>query len=133
MLDDEGTGLVSIDHARQASLTSFAELWAKNLVEQEWLAGGEKMQERFPLGQVVATPGALALLAEHKLLPQTFIERHACGDWGTLNEFDRQQNEEALAEGNRLFSRYEVAPGAILWLITEWDRSATTLLLPSEY
>lgn len=133
LLNDECSGLVSLDVARQASLTSFAEMWAQNIIDQGFLETGVKSPERFPLGHVVATPGAMVLLQKYKVLPQTVIERHVRCDWGELDEYDFRQNEEALEVGNRLLSRYVIAPGAILWLITEWDRSATTLLLPSEY
>lgn len=62
-----------------------------------------------------------------------FITRHITGEWGTLGEFDRQQNEEALQRGLRLLSAYQLATGQKLWVITKADRLATTLLLPEEY
>ncbi len=82
----------------------------------------------FPPGQVVATQGALGLGIN--LLP--YLVRHLTGDWGDLGDFDRQQNDLALREGDRIFSAYETQAGR-LWIITEWDRSATTFLLPDEY
>ena len=87
----------------------------------------------FPLGQVVATPGALAALEEAGQLPQEFIHRHVAGDWGQLDEHDRLENQYGLRGGQRLFSAYTTKNGVRLWVITEWDRSVTTLLLPSEY
>jgi len=87
----------------------------------------------FPLGQVVATPGALAALEEAGQLPQEFLHRHVAGDWGELDKQDLQANERALREGQRILSAYSTKNGTRLWLITEWDRSVTTLLLPSEY
>ena len=87
----------------------------------------------FPLGQIVATPGVLELLSRHSLSPLTFIERHAYGDWGCLDPEDVLENERAVKNGSRVFSSYEVAGGERLWCITEWDRSVTTLLMPSEY
>lgn len=88
---------------------------------------------RFALGQVVATPGALAALEEAGQLPQEFLYRHLAGDWGELDAEDKQSNEWAVENGGRLFSAYTTATGSRLWLITEYDRSVTTLLLPSEY
>lgn len=86
----------------------------------------------FPLGRVVATPGALALAEEHGLDLPALIARHQTGDWGTLGDDDRRANERALRTGARLLSRYPTR-GGVLWIITEADRSATTVLLPSEY
>jgi hypothetical protein len=92
-----------------------------------------RRQPLFPLGQVVATPGALEALAEAGQLPQEFLHRHVTGDWGTLPPEDVHANEEALTSGARLFSSYTTRLGVKIWVISEWDRSATTLLLPSEY
>ena len=87
----------------------------------------------FPLGRLVATPGALALLrsAGEDLLP-ALLERHRSGDWGEVPPEDARENEFSVRHGFRLLSSYQVA-GERLWVITERDRSATTLLLPSEY
>ena len=85
-----------------------------------------------PLGRVVATPGALKVLEEAGEHPFAYIARHATGDWGDLCAFDRRQNGIALREGLRVLSSYPVGEGR-LWIITEADRSATTLLLPEEY
>ncbi|MCC6168711.1 MAG: hypothetical protein IT329_15930 [Caldilineaceae bacterium] len=87
----------------------------------------------FPLGQVVATPGALDALTAAGQLPQEFLYRHVAGDWGELDAHDRQANEEALREGNRLLSAYTTRKGARLWVITEWNREVTTILTPAEY
>lgn len=87
----------------------------------------------FPLGQIVATPGSLDLLRSKSLSPMAFIERHATGDWGCLGPEDVLENERAVKHGSRVFSSYEIAEGERLWCITEWDRSVTTLLMPSEY
>lgn len=88
---------------------------------------------RFALGQVVATPGALEALEEAGQLPQEFLHRHVVGDWGELDEHDRQANERAVHGGDRILSAYRTKKGAKLWVITEYDRSVTTLLLPGEY
>ncbi len=85
-----------------------------------------------PLGRVVATPGALKLLSEIGEDPFGYIARHAAGDWGELCAFDRRQNEIALRDGYRVLSSYEVPAGRV-WIITESDRSVTTILLPEEY
>ncbi len=89
--------------------------------------------DRFALGQLVMTPGAQRVMQHAGHSPVEFLLRHAHGDWGTLDEEDRQENERALVEGSRLFSAYETRTKERLWIITEWDRSATTLLLPEEY
>jgi hypothetical protein len=85
---------------------------------------------RVPLGQVVATPGALQLVGHEGCL--ALLRRHAAGDWGDLGGFDRKQNEQALKVEARIFSAYETAVGRV-WVITEANRSSTSILLPSEY
>jgi hypothetical protein len=87
----------------------------------------------FPLGQIVATPGALAALERAKQPPTCFLARHAIGDWGELEPTDVAENECSVAHGFRLLSSYETKAGERLWIINEADRSATTLLLPEEY
>jgi len=96
-------------------------------------ARGKQRLPRFALGQVVATPGALEALEEAGQLPQEFLHRHVVGDWGELDEHDRQANERAVHGGDRILSAYRTKKGAKVWVITEYDRSVTTLLLPSEY
>ena len=90
------------------------------------------MTAPLPLGQVLATPGALQLLAEIGETPFGYLARHAAGDWGDLCAFDRRQNEVALRDGHRILSSYGTLAGKV-WVITEADRSATTVLLPEEY
>jgi hypothetical protein len=80
----------------------------------------------------VATPGALNLLSEMGEDPFGYLARHASGDWGELCAFDRRQNEIALRDGYRIFSSYPVGRECV-WIITEADRSVTTILLPEEY
>ena len=87
----------------------------------------------FPLGQIVATPGALAALEKANQSPTAFLARHAGGDWGELDPTDVAENEFSIAHGFRLLSSYQTDAGDKLWIITEADRSATTLLLPEEY
>ena len=90
------------------------------------------MTAPLPLGRVLATPGALRLLAEDREGAFGYLARHATGDWGDLCDFDRRQNEIALRDGYRVFSSYD-APAGRVWIITEADRSVTTVLLPEEY
>jgi hypothetical protein len=90
------------------------------------------MTAPLPLGRVVATPGALNLLREIGEGSFEYLARHATGDWGDLCAFDCRQSEIALRHGYRIFSSYEVRAGRV-WIITEADRSVTTILLPEEY
>ena len=86
----------------------------------------------FPLGRIVATPGALAALAAASVTPMALLARHAAGDWGDVPPEDAAENELSLARGLRVLSSYPVGDDRV-WIITEADRSATTLLLPSKY
>ncbi|SMF97237.1 hypothetical protein SAMN02949497_4657 [Methylomagnum ishizawai] len=87
----------------------------------------------FPLGQVVATPNALAVLAGHGVDPASLLDRHVKGDWGVLPPEDAKANNAALRHGERLLSSYPLADGVKVWIITEWDRSVTTILMPDDY
>ena len=87
------------------------------------------MRPLFPLGDVFATPAVLALGADLDAL----IHRHHCGDWGDLGEEDRRTNELSLEKGDQILSCYQVGGGRRIYIITEWDRQTTTLLLPEEY
>ena len=89
--------------------------------------------EKFPLGQIVATPAALEALLQARQSPLDFLARHIRGDWGEVCQEDRQENELALQQGFRLLSVYTTKAGEKLWVISEADRSATTLLLPADY
>ena len=86
----------------------------------------------FPLGRVVATPGALKLLEETGEDPLYYLYGHRSGDWGDLDNYDHKENELALKHGWRIVSSYSVGEKCI-WIITEADRSSTTILLPEEY
>jgi hypothetical protein len=88
---------------------------------------------RFPLGDIVATPGALAALREAKQTPLALLARHQQGNWGELDEEDQAENEFSLLHDLRLLSAYTLPTEVTIWVITEWDRSVTTLLLPSDY
>lgn len=88
---------------------------------------------KFPSGEVVATPAALAAMEAHQCTPFALLARHLAGDWGSVPVEDAQLNDQALQSGGRLLSSYTIAPGTRIWLITEWYRSVSTFLLPSEY
>ncbi|MFQ5812041.1 MAG: hypothetical protein ACE5JC_10440 [Candidatus Zixiibacteriota bacterium] len=87
----------------------------------------------FGLGEIRSTSGGFNALLDAGQGPEEFIQRHVAGDWGDLDDQDRRANEEALRVGNRLLSAYRTKRGERIWVITEWDRSATTILLPDEY
>lgn len=91
------------------------------------------METLFPLGQLLATPGAIRAAHEAGDNLLLYILRHAAGDWGDLSGEDMRANAEALKEGTRLLSAYHLNDDTKIWIITEWDRSATTVLLPEEY
>lgn len=91
------------------------------------------MPTKFSLGRTVATAGALRMLTEARQNPVVLLDRHCQGDWGDLCEEDQQKNEQAIRDGSRIFSAYSLRTGVVLWVITEADRSATTILLPEEY
>ena len=90
-------------------------------------------QAAFELGQIVATPGALAALKKARQQAGEFLTRHVTREWGDLPDEDRKENEYSLEHGFRLLSAYKTNAGDRLWIITEADRSVTTLLLPEEY
>jgi hypothetical protein len=87
----------------------------------------------FELGQVVGTPGALQALNDAEQLPAELLNRHVTGDWGDLCDEDKAENELSVEQGFRILSAYKLRTGRKVWVITEWDRSATTILLPDEY
>ena len=86
---------------------------------------------RVPLGRIVATSNALGTINPADIM--VGLRRHVRGDWGELDEHDRQVNEQALRDGSRLLSAYTASTGRQFWIITEWDRSVTTILLPEDY
>ena len=88
---------------------------------------------KFTLGHIVATPWALAALQEAQDSPWIYLMRHSEGDWGEVNAEDAAENELSLRDGFRLLSAYTITSGTKIWVITERDRSATTILLPEEY
>jgi len=107
--------------------------------ERTWLednrlnSGGANVKPKFDLGKIVGTPGAIAALQESGQEPTFFLQKHVSGDWGGLSAGDKQLNDQALQNGSRIFSAYRTLRNEELWVITEADRSQTTILLPEEY
>ena len=87
----------------------------------------------FSLGHLVTTPGVLELARRAGVELIEYLNRHVCGDWGDLCVDDKRANDRALEFGGRILSAYDLPTGERLWIITEADRSATTILLPDEY
>jgi len=87
----------------------------------------------FALGHLVATHIALQAFAESGDNPAHFIARHQCGDWGDLDEHDKRENNLSVKRGFRILSSYRLKNNTKVWIITEADRSSTTILLPEEY
>jgi hypothetical protein len=90
-----------------------------------------RQRQKFPLGQIVITRNALDTIAPETV--RQALARYAQGDWGELCDEDRQENELSLQEGYRLLSVYSTSDGTKFWIITEADRSVTTVLLPNDY
>jgi hypothetical protein len=94
-------------------------------------ARANEPEPKFPLGRIVATPNALHDVPNEEIV--SALSRHVQGDWGTLDKEDWSANERALLQGGRLFSAYQSSQNIKFWIITEWDRSVTTVLLPEDY
>ena len=97
------------------------------------MTDSNRFLSKFPLGRVVATPGALTALEEANQNPFEFLARHQAGDWGELCEEDQKENEFSVQNGFRILSAYRTRNNVKLWVITEADRSSTCLLLSQEY
>lgn len=91
----------------------------------------DEVEPKFPFGQIVSTPNVLNQIPSDEIL--IALSRHIQGDWGTLDPEDRNANERALQHGGRLFSAYHSIQKVKFWIITEADRSVTTVLLPEDY
>lgn len=113
-------------------------------------ASAKTSSRPFPLfspGQIVATPGALAVLTEHGVSPTTLLRRHLSADWGSVCSDDATLNDAALEDGSRILSSYLIAPGVTVWIITDAEsgideagntltppqRLCTTILRPEDY
>lgn len=101
--------------------------------KNEWPITKPTTDSLFELGFVVATPAALSAFESNGDNAYSYLERHSRGDWGNVAPRDAQQNNEAVDLGLQLLSVYNLADGTKFWIITEADRSATTLLLAREY
>lgn len=94
----------------------------------------DPQEQRFPTGHLVLTHSVNELARQGRLDPARYLARHLTADWGDLSDDDWAANDRALRTGeDRLLSSYQIAPDLTLWIITEWDRSVTTLLVPSDY
>ena len=91
------------------------------------------MSQKFGLGKLVITPAALEALNESDEDAMFFITRHANGDWGVVGAEDQRRNDEAVRDGDRILSAYILLSDVRIWIITELDRSVTTVLLPKDY
>ena len=96
------------------------------------------MKEKFSLGQLVATPACLSAFEATGETPLPFLQRHLSGDWGDLDDEDKQANEQALKDGSRIFSAYHLNDGTKIWIITEaigpdGKRASSCCLLPDDY
>lgn len=91
-------------------------------------------KNKLNLGKVVMTQDIAMFMDEKEFYMKVmeFLNRHISGDWGSVCEEDKAENDRALESGDRILSAYETSHGKI-WIITEWDRSVTTILFPSEY
>jgi len=88
---------------------------------------------RVALGRLFITPGARRAFDVAGEDPAAYVRRHQAGEWGEVDAEDRRANDRALRDGTRLLSAYVLGSGVRVWIITEWDRSVTTILLPEEY
>jgi len=91
----------------------------------------DRAGEKFSLGQLVATKNAVSTLFPEDI--RSALRRHITGDWGDLDTEDKLANENAILLGERLFSAYHSVAGVKFYVITEWNRSLTTVLLPEDY
>ena len=104
-----------------------------------WMSARIKLEKamrrpgKFELGHTVATRGAIEAMREASHFPVEFLIRHKHGDWGELDPEDRAENERSLSLGYRLLSAYDTRKEERIWVVTEADRSSSTILLPSEY
>jgi hypothetical protein len=110
-------------------------LESKGQIHKKEISEMQKMERKplFDLGQLVATPGALTALEKTGQNAMEFLSRHVRGDWGELPDEDKAENQFSLEKGFRLLSSYRTTANDKIWIITESDRSHTTLLLPDEY
>ena len=101
-------------------------------VPRQKKGGAQIISPRFTVGWLILTPGALLALIESREDPRDFVSRHIQGDWGDIGPDEWTDNEYALRHGEQLFSIYHTRHGRKLWVVTEGNRYATTILLPPE-
>lgn len=99
---------------------------------------GKESKTLFPLGKVQMTPGAREVLSAEIAkgyinIVIDLLRRHCTGDWSEMEQEDQEENRFSVANDCRVFSAYKLSDDTKIWVITEWDRSYTTLLLPEEY
>lgn len=124
-----------------AGLLSFIVRFRRDVLTHNVVGHGPSMtttnettgRQKFPLGQIVATHGALDAMRSSGDSAHNLLNRHASGDWGEVCDDDKRLNDDAVHDGERLLSAYRLKGGTKLWIITEADRSVTTYLLPDEY
>jgi len=136
--DDAGVPPAPPEAHQRAIKESFAELGlgspqGEDLMELVDLELLRNTKPRFGLGMLCMTRGACSALERVGKSPLSYIARHVSGDWSEMDEEDQMANEVAVQCGSRILSAYRLPDGAKIWVITEADRSATTLLLPLEY
>lgn len=91
------------------------------------------IDSKFNFGQVVATATLAEYCEKHNYSTLPYLIRHGNGDWGDVCKEDWKSNDDALKTGERLLSAYKLPDGKRIWIITEWNRSVTTLLFPEDY
>ena len=97
------------------------------------IAPRQRPSINLPLGRLLSTPGAIEALAKAGQDPLELLSRHRIGDWGEVDTADWAANDQAVIHGERVLSAFTLKDGVRLWIISEADRSATTLLFPDEY
>ena len=132
--DAEGEYELKPDHSLPPAAVLLGHVEAK----KEITMPDPVVKPKFPLGQLLATPGALKALEEAGQSPAFFIEKHIQGDWGDLGNEDKRANDQALVDGSRILSAYRTLLGVKIWVISEaaddkGKRACTTMLLASEY
>lgn len=133
-LVDPGEALLKYQQFKRDHVAKWRDEWfitAEEIQQFAARARSSHQSQRFASGQIVATPAALAEVPNGDIL--LALRRHLCGDWGELDRHDWNANELALVDGSRLLSAFDATNGERFWIITEADRSVTTVLLPGDY
>ncbi len=128
----------SPDGTKGAYVRATRQVFLTEIEARTYMAGISPSREPLlrhgaPLGKLVATPGAVAAFSREFLAD--CLARHSVGDWGDVGGEDSDSNDRSteLFQGGMILSSYKSESGVELWIITEWDRSVTTFLLPGEY